>query len=495
MVSNAIIIVTILVATFAFASFLGLESAVTTATTSSPYTYFMNDSGGPTYPSAYIVPTVGTTSTKAGSGYTPWYISQWGNPVDLTVWNYSDNSACSSTPLWSIANPTTRICWIPVGNRYVVELHETGQNASYPLPCNNGGVGSGEFDLFLGEGNPYGGENQALFDTSYRHLNQLSSLNLSFGVQISYVSVLYRCGATNREFDQSTEALGLVFDAYNGTNNQAFFYQVTLNSADSQQANICSGSGLLASFQSDGTGTFIADDGLNAYGYPCIPVGGPRIYYNLNILPRLIYAIQNSPYSYFDKNISDWYFSGFYYGSRVYGSGTNTVLWDSINITGTISSQSPTTTTSTASSTSTTSSTTSMTTTTSATSTTTSITTTIPATSTSAIASTTSSTISTTTTTVPECKCSWFVCNQYCGDKSGNYCLLDSNCLGTTTTSSTTSPATSSNTSTTSTSPTTTTVSSSSTTTAIVQPAQPCSTYDIPCWIGYFFLRIFGLAK
>jgi hypothetical protein len=36
---------------------------------------------------------------------------------------------------------------------------------------------------------------------------------------------------------------------------------------------------------------------------------------------------------------------------------------------------------------------------------------------------------------------------------------------------------------------------SSTTTTTITPPAQPCKTYDIPCWIGYFILRIFGLMK
>ena len=77
----------------------------------------------------------------------------------------------------------------------------------------------------------------------------------------------------------------------------------------------------------------------------------------------------------------------------------------------------------------------------------------------------TTSSISTSTTT-PECKCSWFVCNNYCENRSGNYCLLDSNCFGTTTTSSTTSTITSSTTSTTipTTTTSTTTTSTSSTT-------------------------------
>jgi hypothetical protein len=113
-------------------------------------------------------------------------------------------------------------------------------------------------------------------------------------------------------------------------------------------------------------------------------------------------------------------------------------------------------------------------------------------TTTSTITSTTSSTASSTTTTVPECKCSWFVCNQNCGSKSGNYCLLDSNCLETTTS---TTPISTTTTTVSSSSTTTTSSSSTTTTTATTPPAQPCGTYDIPCWIGYFFLRIFGLAK
>jgi hypothetical protein len=42
---------------------------------------------------------------------------------------------------------------------------------------------------------------------------------------------------------------------------------------------------------------------------------------------------------------------------------------------------------------------------------------------------------------------------------------------------------------------TSTTETVSTTTTTITQSAQPCSTYDIACWIRYFFLRIFGLMK
>ena len=94
--------------------------------------------------------------------------------------------------------------------------------------------------------------------------------------------------------------------------------------------------------------------------------------------------------------------------------------------------------------------TTSQTSSTTSTSQTTSSTTTSTSTSTSSTSSTT-----TTTTTIPECKCSWFVCNQYCGDNSGNICLFDSNCLETTTT--TTQTPTTSTSSTTATSSSTTT--------------------------------------
>ena len=66
-----------------------------------------------------------------------------------------------------------------------------------------------------------------------------------------------------------------------------------------------------------------------------------------------------------------------------------------------------------------------------------------------------------------------------------------------TTSSITTTPQTASTASTTSITSTTTssTITTKSTTTTITPPAQPCRTYDIPCWIGYFILRIFGLAK
>jgi len=125
----------------------------------------------------------------------------------------------------------------------------------------------------------------------------------------------------------------------------------------------------------------------------------------------------------------------------------------------------PTSTTTTTSSTTTTSTTSAQTSSTTATSTTTASTTatTIPMTS----STTTQQTSSTTTT--PQATSS-------------------------TTTAATTSSTTSSSSTTTSTTTTYSTTSSLISTT-ISTPAQPCRTYDIPCWIGYFILRIFGLAK
>jgi len=97
----------------------------------------------------------------------------------------------------------------------------------------------------------------------------------------------------------------------------------------------------------------------------------------------------------------------------------------------------------------------------------------------STTSTTTSSTTSTTITNLPECKCSWFVCNQNCGSKSGNYCLFDNNCLETTTTS------------TTSTSTTTTTISSSSTT---LKPATTSTSQNLPINLPNVDLRIVGVA-
>jgi len=82
--------------------------------------------------------------------------------------------------------------------------------------------------------------------------------------------------------------------------------------------------------------------------------------------------------------------------------------------------------------------------------------------------STTAST-STTTTATPECRCSWFVCNQYCGSKSGNYCLFESNCLEATTSTSTSSTTTS------------TTSSTPTTTTTIIDNTQKCITAGGTC--------------
>lgn len=238
----------------------------------------------------------------------------------------------------------------------------------------------------------------------------------------------------------------------------------------------------------------------------------------------------------YKTSASVWYFNaaGYFnqilpalsscYGQTTTSTTTSTSTSTSTSTTSTTTTTTIPTTTSSTTSTSTTSSTTtstiSTTTTTKSTTTTSSTTTTLPTTTTSSTSSTTSPT---TTTTLPECKCSWLVCNQNCGDKSGNICLIDSNCFGATTSTTTTSTST---TSTSTTLPTTTTTSTTSTTkpsttsvttttqpssatststtsiptqttttTTITSPAQPCRTYDISCWIGYFFLRIFGLMK
>ena len=87
----------------------------------------------------------------------------------------------------------------------------------------------------------------------------------------------------------------------------------------------------------------------------------------------------------------------------------------------------------------------------------------------------TTTTTKTTTTTIPECKCSWFTCNQNCGSKSGNYCLFDSNCFATTT-SITTSSTTSSTIIPTTTSSFTTATQSATSTSSAAPPSTTTST-------------------
>jgi hypothetical protein len=106
----------------------------------------------------------------------------------------------------------------------------------------------------------------------------------------------------------------------------------------------------------------------------------------------------------------------------------------------------------------------------------------------------TTTSISTSTTT-PECKCSWFVCNQNCGNKAGSICILDNNCIETTTSTTTSSSTTTLTTSTTipsittTTTPTTSSSTSSQTTTTtsastITTTSSTTTTTTLTPWIN-----------
>jgi len=111
----------------------------------------------------------------------------------------------------------------------------------------------------------------------------------------------------------------------------------------------------------------------------------------------------------------------------------------------------------------------------------------------------TTTTISTTSTTTPLTTSSTTTTPQTTSSTTTTTTIpvASTTTITSTTTTSTTLITTTTIPSSTTTTPQTTssTTTKSTTTTTITPPVQPCRTYDIPCWIGYFFLRIFGLAK
>lgn len=176
------------------------------------------------------------------------FISQWSNPIPFIGTTSSGavtppNPQCrrggdknstdfASEPLWSIENPTLRVCALKSlarsdQQRLLVQLAQSGGNA---LSCGP------EFDLFLAPNSfdqyPIN-NNRANNNKNPVTLDRIQSVDLSFGVELVYSAVKRRCSAgkaTNcgpgGEVDYMYVTLGLPLS--NPTAKQTIFYQILL---------------------------------------------------------------------------------------------------------------------------------------------------------------------------------------------------------------------------------------------------------------------------
>jgi hypothetical protein len=289
-----------------------------------PHVYvYLLDNGGPSKPAARIAKR-GPAILQMGIGDSPWRIAQKNNPIDLITSYDSATAACSSPPLWSATNLTTRVCWIPDGTaNYKVELAQH-QDSSTPNVICGGDTSVSEYDLFLGSPSPELRNSPTL--------DRIASLNYFFGLQIPSARVTKYCGAANPWWDQAAIEVALVLG--NQISKQQFYYQIKLKQFLPNSPNICN-SGKSYWYFTKGSLFSANDYSGTVYGQPCPVSGDPRRRYTFDPLPRLKYFIQNSPAG-MDKDLSHWRIADYYVGSMGYGDFSVTTVWDHISLTANI---------------------------------------------------------------------------------------------------------------------------------------------------------------
>lgn len=418
MVSNAIIIVAILVIAFAFSSILSQYYPV----------------------SQYLKSTVGSISGVVGEG-------EGGNPP----------SSCNTGVLIPLYTYPTDSTWQSVINEK--NLHPSVKIIVIANPAS--GSGSSK-------------------DNNY--VNGIKNMQSAGVIVIGYVWTNYGNRDSN---DAKTEISnyrnwygvnGIFLDGMSGSSSA---YYSNLNSyAKSLGMTI-----VVANPGSEVSSAMISSvDVINIYeshglGYPSISgCNLATLSYNVAQLDTNYVNTVGKKYGYIyitnDNLPNPWDSLPSYFNSLVASLDTNPI----------------TTTTTTTTSTTTTSTTTTTTTSTTSTSTTTKTTTTTTRTTTTSTSTTTTTPPLTSTTTTSSTGC---IARGYCTDTSQccpRVFCVNNECTSVSSTTSTTTTIPPS----TATSSTTTTTT---TTTSIAPTVQPCGTYDIPCWLGYYILRIFGLTK
>lgn len=353
---------------FSSTSSLFCSSAIIKIT---PYT-------GTEYHSLYVSPVVynhtliGPFNTYDQKSTGHFSIAQWMNPEPFvgTSTITPPNPACNissasspdfaSQPIWSIETGSLRVCALNSlvkSNRLLVQLAQNGGNS---LKCGN------EFDLFLSP-NSFGtypvNNNRANDNQNKVTLDQIKSIDFSFGVDLVYSAVKRRCSAGGQRncgpsgaVDYGYITLGIPFS--NPTAKQTIFYQILL--FDTRSANTspscgssfdtCSptsgneGNWYFASLPTLGVnfniGTFLINNN-NQEQPPCLQQGTRSVWYNSSTFDQVVFlntlrkSVADAASKFgADGELSHWEIQGWYLGSGMQGDVvmTTTVGFDKFEV-------------------------------------------------------------------------------------------------------------------------------------------------------------------
>lgn len=262
-----------------------------------------------------------------------WWIAQWNIPASLST-TPTDLGGGS----WQVANGYARVKYINDSSSGVWEFGQNGAG----VPCEK------EFDLFLGPVSqgancPNGPCPQGF--VSYNDappLSELTVLRMDAGARITYEHIVETCTESGHYPPQDVNfafyVLAVVFT--NATTGQVLFYQVILRDTQGYSYD----AGWCPQTQEPGgtnpVNNYCVNDSPDLiYATPRLQPFGPRVFYSLDVLPRVQFLIstnhnlppERNP---LDTDLSHWRPTGFYFGQGLQGGAIPTSQWDSFNFTG-----------------------------------------------------------------------------------------------------------------------------------------------------------------
>jgi len=230
--------------------------------------------------------------------------------------------------IWNTATPTLRICLGNDANENVIlELAQNGDAEN----CNQ------ELDLFLSpvDDTYKNAEFNILPINESIALGAMNSLLLSFNISLIYSQYQTRCGTNpecggfgNVDYGYITSAIVLS----NPKAMQTLFYQIIL--FDTREPLSC-GPKVCGVFRDwfFPTNPYGVSDSIGSYNTPCLQVqsGFELNSYNLDLLPKVLDAIQNSSLG-INTDISNWFVGGLYIGGGLNGSTQQTILLADVDL-------------------------------------------------------------------------------------------------------------------------------------------------------------------
>lgn len=247
-----------------------------------------------------------------------WHIAQWNNP-DPFVGGVS--YAAGPGQSWSFSNNSTRVQYYTTDAPWMIpgtyELAQSAADNFNPLPC---GV---EYDLFMETTGAAGYQTYDNVPAPYAFktsapLNQLSNIELQFGLRVQYEAIQSsRC--------PTTYAAYVIALTLNSSQGYGMFHQLFLRDS---RPNTSANNTPCPGYPSNGTYCFDTTVDQLEGGPSMQDKFLPRVYYDLNTLASISRAIASTP----DPDLSHWQVTGAYFGHVMQGSIDSVSQWDSINI-------------------------------------------------------------------------------------------------------------------------------------------------------------------